>query len=185
MWEREGKGMFPRALNELWEGMEENRRIALGMVSCLSDAEISGRGEGEWSIAWILEHLVLTETGTSKVIRKMLKDNAGKLPPYPADDSVLVIRKTGRSHERMTEAPEVARPKGCGGKEEILMSAVQARGATRVSLEMLAGVDPRSVEFPHPFFGNMNLYEWPHRIILDHERLHHPQIEMVLRSLGK
>ncbi len=177
--------MLPRALNELWEGMEENRGITLGMVSGLSDAEFSVRGEGQWSIAWILEHLVLAETGTSKVIRKMLRENAGKLSPYPADDRVLVVRETGRSRERMTEAPEVARPKGSRGKEEILVSAAQAREATRVSLGMLAGVDPRGAEFPHPFFGNMNLYEWPHRIILDHERQHHPQIETVLRSLGK
>jgi len=32
---------------------------------------------------------------------------------------------------------------------------------------------------------NLNLYEWPHRIVLDHERQHHPQLEKVLRSLGK
>ena len=25
--------MLPRALNELWEGMEENRRITLGMLA--------------------------------------------------------------------------------------------------------------------------------------------------------
>jgi len=55
----------------------------------------------------------------------------------------------------------------------------------RITLGMLAVVDPRSAEFPHPFFGNLNLYEWPHRIVLDHERQHHPQLEKVLRSLGK
>ncbi len=177
--------MLPRALNELWEGMEGNRRITLGMVAGLSGEEFSRREEGEWSVSWILQHLVLAETGTSKVIRKMLKENAGKLPPYPPDDRVLAVREAGRPGKRMTEAPEVARPKGSLGKEEIIASAAQAREATRVSLQMLAAVDPRSLEFPHPFFGNMNLYEWPHRIILDHERQHHPQIEKVLRSLGK
>ena len=177
--------MFPRKLKELWDGMERNREITLGLVSGLSGEEFVDRAEGEWSIAEILEHLVLAETGTSKVIRKMLKENAGKLLPYPADDAVLAVRETGGPRERMTEAPEVALPKGSLGKEEILTSAAQAREATRASLEMLAGVDPRSVEFPHPFFGNMNLYEWPHRIIREHERQHHPQIEEVLRRLGK
>lgn len=177
--------MLPRKLQELWDGMEENRRITLEMVSHLSDADFVVREEGEWSIADILEHLVLAETGTSKVIRKMLKENAGKLPPYPADDRVLTMRETGRSRERMTEAPEVAHPKGSLGKEGILRLAGQTREATRASLEMLAGADPRSAEFPHPFFGSMNLYEWPHRIILEHEREHHPQIERILRNLGK
>jgi hypothetical protein len=177
--------VLPRKLKELWDGMEKNREITLGMVSGLSGEEFVDRAEGEWSIADILEHLVLAETGTSKVIRKMLKENAGKLPSYPTDDAVLAVRETGGSRERMTEAPEVALPKGSLGKKEVLTSAAQTREATRFSLEMLAGVDPRSVEFPHPFFGNMNLYEWPHRIIREHERQHHPQIEGVLRRLGE
>jgi hypothetical protein len=177
--------VLPGKLQELWDGMEENRRVTLAMVSGLSDSEFVRRNQGEWSIAEILEHLILAETGTSKLIRKMLKENAGKLPPYPADDSGISLRGTGRSDERMTEAPEVAHPKGSHGKEEILRLAGQAREATRDSLSMLSGVDPRSVEFPHPFFGGMNLYEWPRRIIVDHERQHHAQIERVLRSLGK
>jgi hypothetical protein len=177
--------LLPQKLKELWDGMEENRRITLTMVSGLSGSEFVSRKEGEWSIAEILEHLVLAETGTSKLIRKMLKENAGKLPAYPADDSVLTMRETARPVERMTEAPEVAHPKGSYGMEEILRLAAQAREATRASLEMLAGADPRSVEFPHPFFGSMNLYEWPRRIILEHERQHHPQIERILRNLGK
>lgn len=177
--------MLPRKLKELWDGMEENREVTLAMVSGLSGEEFSDRAGGEWSIAEILEHLVLAETGTSKVIRKMLKESAGTLPPYPADDAAVCVRETGRSRERMSEAPEAARPTGSYGKEEILALAERTREATRVSLEMLASADPRSAEFPHPFFGNMNLYEWPHRIILDHERQHRPQIEGVLRRLGK
>ncbi len=165
--------------------MEENRKSTLAMVSGLSGSEFIRRQEGEWSIAEILEHLVLAETGTSKLIRKLLKENAGRLPAYPPDDSVLTIRETGRPSERMTEAPEVAHPKGSHGKEEILRLAAQAREATRDSLTMLSGVDPRSVEFPHPFFGSMNLYEWPFRIIVEHERQHHPQIERAVRNLGK
>ncbi len=177
--------MLPPKLKDLWDGMEKNREATLSMISGLSDEEFSDRARGEWSIAEILEHLVLAETGASKVIRKMLKEKAAMLPPYPADDAVLRVRETGRSRERMSEAPEAARPTGSYGKEEILALAERARDATRVSFEMLAKADPRSAEFPHPFFGDMNLYEWPHRIILDHERQHRPQIEGILRRLGK
>jgi hypothetical protein len=172
-------------LQELWDRMEENRKITLGMVSGLSEVEIVRREEGEWSVAEILEHLVLAETGTSKLIRKMLKENAGRLPAYPADDSVLTVREAGRSRERMTEAPEAAHPKRSYGKEEILRLAARVREETRETLTMLAASDPRGAEFPHPFFGSMNLYEWPHRIIREHERQHHPQIERILRRRGK
>jgi len=175
---------LPRKLKELWEGMEENRRVTLGMIADLPDDAFVRRDEGSWSIAEILEHLVLAETGTSKLIRKMLKENAGKLPPYPVDDSGLAGRAPARPGERLTEAPDVARPKGSLGKGEILALAASTREATRVSIGMLAGADPRSVEFPHPFFGSMNLYEWPCWIILEHEREHHRQIREIVRKLG-
>ncbi|MGB3400438.1 MAG: hypothetical protein WBA34_09775, partial [Candidatus Deferrimicrobiaceae bacterium] len=39
--------------------------------------------------------------------------------------------------------------------------------------------------FPQKLQELMNLYEWPHRIIREHENQHHPQIERILRSRGK
>ena len=175
---------LPGKLQQLWEGMEENRRITLGMIGSLPADAFVRRESGEWSIAQILEHLVLAETGTSKLIRKMLKEKAGALPPYPEEDSVLSVRPAGPAGERLTEAPAVALPKGEAGKEEILSLAASTREATRLSLGMLAGVDPRSLEFPHPFFGSMNLYEWLCRIVLEHERPHHPQIREIVRKHG-
>lgn len=175
---------LPGKLQQLWDGMEENRGITLGMIGTLPDDRFVQREGGEWSIAQILEHLVLAETGTSKLIRKLLKDRAGTNPPYPEDDSVLAVRPAGPNRERLTETPEAARPKGGYGKEEILSRAASTREATRVSLGMLAGADPRSLEYPHPFFGAMNLYEWLCRIVLEHERQHHLQIREIVDTLG-
>ena len=175
---------LPGKLAQLWDGMEENRRITLGMVDPLPADAFVRREGGGWSIADILEHLVLAETGTSKLIRKMLKERAGTLPPYPEDDSVLAVRPAGPAGERLTRAPEVAHPKGGYGKEQILSLAATTREATRVSLGMLAGADPRSLEYPHPFFGAMNLYEWLCRIVLEHERQHHLQIREIVDTLG-
>jgi len=174
--------MLPPKLQELADGMEENRRAVLCLVSGLSDAEFAARAEGEWSIGEILEHMILSETGTSKVIRKVLKENAGKLPPYPADDSVLAVRPLPPS-ENGGKAPEAALPKGTTGKEELLTLAAASRAQTLQSLAMLATVDPRSGEFPQPLFGSMNLYEWAKLIILEHQRQHHAQIAEIVRKL--
>lgn len=175
---------LPGKLLRMWEGMEENRAITLGMIGDLPADVFVRQPEGEWSISQILDHLVLAETGTSKLIRKMLKEKAGSLPPYPEDDSVLAVRPAEAGRERLTVAPEVARPREHHGKDEILSLAASTREATRVSLGMLAGTDPRSLEYPHPLFGVLNLYEWLHRIVLEHERQHHPQIREIVRSLG-
>jgi len=176
--------MLPPKLKELWEEMEKARSRTLEMAGGLTEAEFALRVEGEWSVAEILEHLLIAETGTSKVIRKCLKENAGKLPPYPADDSVLAVRPPKTSPERVVTAPEEAIPSGGIGKDLLLARAAEVRTQTRVSFEMLAGADPRTVEFPHLFFGNINLYEWPCLIVLGHEKQHHAQIAEILRKLG-
>jgi hypothetical protein len=177
--------MLPPKLKELRDGLEEARGITLGMIAGLPEAAFAAvREDGEWSIALILEHLIIAETGTSKVIRKMLKENAGRLPPYPPDDSVLSVRVPKASLEEATQAPDVARPKGGRGKTELLAGAAEARAQTLASLASLAGADPRAAEFPHPLFGSLNLYEWPYLILLQHERLHHAQIAAILRKTG-
>lgn len=175
--------MLPRKLEELWTEMEKVREITLEAARGLSEQDFSRRVEGEWSVAEILEHLLIAETGTSKVIRKCLKDNAGKLPPYPADDSVLTVRPPKTPHAELTEAPSMAIPSGGIGKEESLSRAAEVRKQMRISLEMLAGADPRAAEFPHVFFGSLNLYEWPHFLVIGHERQHHRQIEGILRKI--
>jgi len=177
--------MLPRKLQELWDDMEKARSLTLEMAGGLTEAEFALRGNGEWSVADILEHLLIAETGTSKVIRKSLKENAGRLPPYPADDSVLAVRPPGTPPEKVVKAPEGAHPSGGIGKEELLARAAEVRAMTRVSLEMLAGVDPRGVLFPHALFGSLNLYEWPCLIVLGHERQHHAQIREILRKLRR
>ncbi|MBP2675334.1 MAG: hypothetical protein H6Q84_2174, partial [Deltaproteobacteria bacterium] len=47
---------------------------------------------------------------------------------------------------------------------------------TAVSFSMLAAVDPRAARFPHPLYGELDLYEWPAVTILMHERDHQGQI---------
>jgi hypothetical protein len=177
--------MLPPKLRELWERMQEARNRTLEMAGRLSDAEFSRRVDGGWSVAEILEHLLLAETGTSKVIRKCLKENAGKLPPYPEDDSVLSVRPPAVAPEKVVKAPEVALPSGGIGRDELLAQAAEVRARTLASLEALSGADPRSARFPHVVFGDLDLYEWPSLLVLGHERQHHAQLAEILRKLGR
>jgi len=176
---------LPPKLRELADGLERTRKATFAMVSGLSEQDFAWRPAGEWSAADILEHLLLSEIGTSKVIRKMLKEKAGALPPYPADDSVLSVRELPPTSGRAM-APEGVRPKGPPrAKAEVLSALSECRARTLESLAMLAGADPRGAEFPHPRFGPINLYEWPALTIGSHERDHQAQLAGLLRALGK
>lgn len=176
---------LPPKLAELVDGLETTRAATFAMVSGLSEPEFSWRRAGEWSVGEILEHLILSETGTSKVIRKMLKEKAGTLPPYPADDSVLSVRAIPPPQGKAI-APEGVRPKGpARPKADVMAELAECRARTLESLAMLSGADPRAAEFPHPRLGPINLYEWPALTIGSHERDHQAQIDAILRELGK
>lgn len=173
------KESLPPMLAALWNEMEQGRERTLDILSGLTEEEFAAREGGEWSAAQILAHLLMAETGTSKVIRKAIK-TAGTLPPYPADDSVLSVRVLRQLPGGM-DAPEAAQPGTPPGKEELLGNARETREQTSASFAMLASVDPRAATFPHPLFGELNLYEWPAVTILAHERDHQAQL-LALRS---
>lgn len=168
--------MLPPKLEEIRAGIESDREAILALVSGLSEEEFARGTAGEWSPAQIIEHMVIAETGASKVIRKMLKERGGALPPYPADDSVLSVADLRVDPRRATDAPEIALPSGTLSKDELLRQAAACREQTLRSLEMLSGADPRGASFPHPLFGPMNLYEWLYVIVYMHQRIHRTQI---------
>jgi hypothetical protein len=174
--------VLPPKLSALYEEMEKVREETLSVLSGLTEEEFSRPVGGEWSAAQILAHILMAETGTSKVIRRSIKLAGGKLPPYPSDDSGICLRKLERPPGAY-HAPEAAQPGTPPGKEELLKRAREAREQTAVSLAMLASVDPRAATFPHPLFGDLDLYEWPAATILAHERDHQGQIRTLLGRL--
>jgi len=104
------------------------------------------------------------------------------LTPYPADDSGLEVRKLPKPVGAY-QAPEAVRPEEPPGKGDLLRLARETREQTAVSFAMLATVDPRSAHFPHPLFGDLDLYEWPVVTVLLHERDHLGQIRKLLARL--
>ena len=175
--------MLPPKLAALYGEMEEVRAKTLSALSGLTEEEFSRKVGGEWSAAQILHHILMSETGVSKVIRKVIKSAAGSLPPYPADDTVLEVRKLEKPLAAY-QAPAAVQPENPPGKADLLRLARETREQTAASFSMLATVDPRAATFPHPLFGaDPNLYEWPVLTVLLHERDHQGQIRELLARL--
>jgi len=175
--------MLPPKLAALYGEMEKVRGETLSAVSGLTEEEFSRKLGGEWSAAEILHHILMAEIGVSKVIRKVIKSAAGSLPPYPADDTILEVRKPEKPLAAY-QAPAAVRPENPPGKADLLRLARETREQTAVSFSMLATVDPRTATFPHPLFGtDPNLYEWPALTVLMHERDHQGQIRELLARL--
>ena len=175
--------MLPPKLAALYGEMEKVRGETLSALSGLTEEEFSRKVEGEWSAAQLLHHILMAEIGTSKVIRKSIKTAAGLLPPYPADDIVLEVRKPEKPLAAY-QAPAAVQPDDPPGKADLLRLARETREQTASSFAMLATVDPRAATFPHPLFvADPNLYEWPVLTVLMHERDHQGQIRALLARL--
>ena len=171
--------MLPPKLAALYGGMEKVRGETLSALSGLTEEECSRKAGEEWSAAQILHHILMAEISASKVIRKAIRTAAGSLPPYPGDDSVLEVRKIPKPVSAY-QAPEAVRPEDPPGKDDLLRLARETREQTAASFAILATVDPRAVTFPHPLFGDIDLYEWPVLAVLMHEQGHQDQIRAVL-----
>jgi hypothetical protein len=173
---------LPPKIAALFEEMERTRQTTLSALSGLTEEEFHRKAEGEWSAAQILHHILMAEIGTSKAIRKSIRTSAEPLPPYPADDSVLDVRKLPKPVGAY-QAPAVVRPEAPPGKDDLLRLARETREQTAISFAMLATIDPRAATFPHALFGDLNLYEWPVVTVLVHERDHQGQIRKLLEHL--
>jgi hypothetical protein len=173
---------LPPKLAGLYDEMEKVRGETLSALSGFTVEEFSRKVGEEWSSAQILQHILMAETGTSKVIRKAIKSAAGALPPYPADDSGVDVRKLQRT-DVPYQAPEAVRPAEPPGKDDLLRLARETREQTAASFAILATVDPRAAAFPHPLYTDLNLYEWPAVTVLMHEREHLGQIRALLARL--
>jgi len=174
--------LLPPKLAALYGEMEKVRGETLSLLSGLTEEQFSRKAGEEWSAAQILHHIVMAEIGTSKVIRKSIKSAAGTLPPYPADDSGLEVRKLPKPVGAY-QAPEAVRPEDPPAKDDLLRLARETREQTAASFALLATVDPRAATFLHPLVGDRNLYEWPVVTVLMHERDHQEQIRAFLAHL--
>src|SRR5262249_14523834 len=150
--------------------------------SNLSEAQASYRtGSDRWSIAEMVEHVGIVDDRVVKLTRKFLSENP--VPPEPPQfQPVSLDRFAPRWAESFT-APERVAPQG-----EVPIS--ESLAGKKETLETLLGLrseiearDCSQMMWPHPIFGDINLYEW---LLVSgmHNRRHRQQIEAIKSSEG-
>jgi hypothetical protein len=169
-----------RKVQELVDTVSSYREALLDSISGLSEAQLEYKAEGaQWSISDIIHHLALTDEANAKLVSRMLRQaQALSLPLDPApDESALhsldsyseVIRNT------KAQAPEFVRPRSHLPVDQSLARLKASRERFLESVEQLAQYDLSQLTYPHPMFGDLNMYQW---ILVSggHERRHTGQI---------
>ncbi len=138
--------------------------------------------EEGWSVAEVLEHLSRVEKGIAKLVA--LKVGEMQMQPEPAREAAemvpvdlgkfgIVVTPTVR-----LDAPDRVAPLGEMSAEDARAALLETRGVLLDQLHAGDGLAYSSVRHPHPFLGELDLYEWVY-FVGAHERRHLAQVRAI------
>lgn len=154
-------------------------------VSGISDeqAATQRRAPEAWSIAEIAEHLSISERGIVGLINRLLvkTEEKGLVSENKGifDSPVSLVAEAERARDAKFEAPEMLIPNKGFPLSSSLESLNESHVALRELRERIETVNASEARFPHPAFGNLNLYQWIAFVGL-HEAHHLRQIRETL-----
>ncbi|HJQ52218.1 MAG TPA: DinB family protein [Gemmatimonadaceae bacterium] len=175
-------------LAEAMDFVEEKRRELLASVEGVAPADLSRRTAPDaWSVAQILDHLRMVESGVARLITKRVQQaKAAGIAEEQSTESVIPSFEPHRiklESGRLT-SPEPVRPNADPDPIEALGGLAVTRQALREAASSANGVALGEIKHTHAILGELDLYQW--LIFLgQHEVRHRKQIERTLTSLPR
>ncbi len=143
-------------------------------------------GPDRWSVAQVLQHLVIIEKRIGMGMSKWVADaKAAGAGPEVETSSVLnsldLALIADRSRRR--NAPEEVRPNGDLDAASAWTALEQTRAALRAAVLPADGLALGGVIQPHPVLGPINLYQWL-LFVGSHETRHTGQVREIAAELN-
>ena len=136
-----------------------------------------------WSIAQIVEHLLLVEDGSGRLISKLLAQTVGTTE---SDDRSLAHSLDAFqvwNPVRRIVAPAMVTPAAQRSFEEARTAQAVARERVIAVYRQASGRALATVQAPHPVLGPLNGYQWGW-FLAQHQRRHLVQMHAVLAALA-
>lgn len=176
--------MIYQTVGEIYEAIDKTRAKLKERISQLSDEQLIRReDENGWTIAEIIEHLATVENGGLRIAQKLLRESDRENVVWNGTfrEPLSFAEKAATMQDRKMQAPERVHPTGTVSVAESLAKLDENRRALNELRPQLEAVDVSKATFPHPFFGELNAYQWLVVVGL-HERRHLAQIDRILAS---
>ena len=165
----------------------DSQRTALSDAVQLVPAEMREQkpGSDRWSVAQVLEHLVIIEKRIGMGVTKWVSDaRAGKLGPETETSSVmgslpldLIVDRSQRRN-----APEDVQPRGEIDAAAAWEALEKARATLRSGVLTGDGLALGEVIQKHPVLGPINIYQWL-LFVGSHEGRHTAQVVEIAAEL--
>ena len=175
-------------LAEAMDYVEANRKELLQSFAGVPADRLSRKPtDGAWSVAEILDHLGIVESGVARLIAKRAgKAREAGLGQEKSTESVLPSfdQHRARLDAMKMEAPTTVLPRSDADLNEALEGLKTSRESLRAAALAADGLSLGEIKHTHPFLGDLDLYQW--LIFLgQHETRHKKQIERTLNSIPK
>ena len=168
--------------------VEDKRRELLQSFEGIDGEKLCRRAAPDgWSVAEILEHLRMVESGVARLITKRVgqareaglgeeKSTASVMPTFERYSAVL--------DNAVLQAPSAVQPRTNIDISEALDGLESSREALRAAVVSGSGLSLGEIKHTHPVLGELNLYQWL-IFVGQHEGRHKKQIERTLKSIPK
>jgi len=166
--------------------VEERRRELLKSLDGVDGKKLSRRGTPDgWSVAEILDHLRMVETGVARLITKRVgqakesglgeeKETSSVMPSFDRHSQYL--------DSTILKSPAPVQPRPNVDIGEALEGLETSRQALRTAVGSADGLALAEIKHTHVVLGELDLYQW--LIFLgQHEGRHKKQIERTLQSI--
>ena len=170
------------------EFVEEKRRELLHSFAGVSAEKLSRRANPSgWSVAEILEHLRMVESGVARIITKRVaKAREEGLGEETSTSSVMpsFAPHAAKLDAGTLQSPALVQPRTDINFTEALAGLESSREALRAAVVSANGLAIGDIKHTHIVLGELDLYQWL-IFVGHHEARHRKQIERTLKSLAQ
>ena len=168
--------------------VEEERRALLSSFEGVPAETLSRRADPSgWSVAEILDHLQMVESGVARMITKRAaKARAEGIADETSTTSVMgsFDDYAARLESAKLQSPPTVLPRNDAEINTVLAGLQSSREALRAAVVSADGLALGEIKHTHAILGELDLYQWL-IFVGGHEARHRRQIERTLKSLSK
>jgi DinB superfamily len=176
------KTMNHKTIDEIYEANASAREKLKAVVTGLTPEQANfRRADNTWTVAELVEHIAIVEGGVTRIAQKLLSQSGTKKVGEGVQISPEFLEKAKASASEKIQAPGRVHPSGTVSISESIVKLDQQSKDLSDLRPMLHSRDGADRKFPHPAFGDLNVYEWL-ALIAGHELRHLRQIREVLEA---
>jgi hypothetical protein len=137
--------------------------------------------DGGWTVAQVIEHVLIVEDGAGRLVGGMLKQLEGTVDTETEPVGPTMARYQVWNPVTKLDAPDTVAPKGASSVDVYIAKQAEARARLIAALEHGSGRALQTATWSHPFLGALNGYQWA-LLTAQHQRRHLVQIRNILQA---